>query len=261
MNVKELHDKLTELYPRNLSAAWDNDGIMVSGDIGAEIRNVLIALDPSYKTIKYAADNGYDTVVTHHPLLFRPVKSVNEMTLSGKRIVEAMRAGISVLSFHTRLDAACGGVNDALCRKLGFIPTEKFGNDEAAEIGRIITVEAGIKASELARLVRDKLGCRSVRMNRCGMESSSEQTIRRIAVCGGDGKDLIYPAISAGCGAFITGDAGYNMALDAAEEGLVTIEAGHYHTEAPVCEALADTILQLTGIQAKIFDSCGYEII
>lgn len=261
MNIAELHDKLTELYPRRLSAEWDNDGIMVSGDMNAVVERVMIALDPSYGTLKYAAERGFDTVITHHPLLFRPIKSVNEMTLSGKRVVEAMRAGISILSFHTRLDAADGGVNDALCKRLGFVPTEKFGDEEAPEIGRIVTLQSKISAAELAVRVRDTLGCRSVRMNRQSSADVNKQCIHRIAVCGGDGKGMIYPAISAGCDAFITGDAGYNMALDAAEEGLITIEAGHYHTEAPVCEALADTVFKLTGIRAEIFDSCGYELI
>ena len=255
MNVKTLHEELSRRYPKTLSAAWDNDGIMSSPDVYAEVKRVLVALDASHAVIKYAIENGFDTVVTHHPMIFKGAKNVTPSTLTGRRIVDSLLNGVSVLSFHTRLDAADGGVNDELCRTLGFAACESFGDDEMPALGRIAEIPA-MTAGDLAELVKTKLGCDAVRVS-----GDHLTTVTRVAFCGGDGKDFIYPALAAGCQAYITGDAGYNMAEDAAEDGLVTIEAGHYHSEAPVCRVLAKDILELTGIAAEFYDSCGYRII
>ena len=255
MNVKTLHNELSKRWPKNLSAAWDNDGIMVSGDMNTEVKRVLVALDATHEVIRYACDNGFDTVITHHPMIFKGAKQVTPATLTGRRIVASLMNGVSVLSFHTRLDAAEGGVNDALCRMLGFEPCESFGDDEMPTLGRIAEIPE-MTARDLAELVKEKLGGKAVRVN-----GDLSQTVTRVAFCGGDGKDFVYPALASGCQAYLTGDAGYNMAEDAAEDGLVTIEAGHYHSEAPVCRVIADAVRELTGIEAEFYDSCGYQMI
>ncbi len=255
MNVKTLYEELSKRYPKTLSAAWDNDGIMSSPDIYAEVKRVLVALDASHATIKYAVDNGFDTVVTHHPMIFKGAKNVTPSTLTGRRIIDSLVHGVSVLSFHTRLDAADGGVNDELCRTLGFAACESFGDDEMSTLGRIAEIPA-MTAGELVELVKNKLGCDAVRVS-----GDLSKTVTRVAVCGGDGKDFIYPALANGCQAYVTGDAGYNMAEDAAEDGLVTIEAGHYHSEAPVCRVLAEAVRELSGIEAEFYDSCGYQVL
>lgn len=255
MTVAELHSRLSERFPKSLSCAWDNDGIMVSRDTNAEVKKILIALDASHEAVKYARDNGFDTLITHHPMIFRGVKSVTEASLAGRRILDAAAGGVAVISLHTRMDAGEGGVNDTLCRTVGFEPAETFGDEEAPTLGRIANSD-GISGEELARIVKEKLGCAAVRVS-----GDPDRVIKRIAFCGGDGKDFVYPALAAGCDAYITGDAGYNMAQDAAEEGLLIIEAGHYHSEAPVCNTLAEIVSELTSITPVIYDSCAYRIV
>lgn len=255
MNVQTFYEKLDRLYPKSLSAEWDNDGIMSSPDTAAEVRQVLVALDATHAVIRYAAENGFDTVVTHHPMIFRGVKNVSPMSLSGRRVIASLTGGVSVLSFHTRLDAADGGVNDALCRAVGFEPCEKFGDDEMPNLGRIAEIPE-MTAGELAKKVKNALRCDAVRVS-----GDLSKIVTRVAFCGGDGKDFVYPALFCGCGAYVTGDSGYNMAEDAAEDGLVTIEVGHYHSEAPVCRTLADTIFDICGVRAEIYDSCSYNVI
>lgn len=252
MNVQTLYDILSTRYPRSLSAVWDNDGIMSSPDTTAEVRRVLVALDATHAVIRYAVDNGFDTVVTHHPMIFKGAKSVTPSATLGRRIIDSLVGGVSVLSFHTRLDAAEGGVNDALCRAVGFEPCESFGDSDMPTLGRIAEIPE-MTARELAEQVKTRLGCTAVRVS-----GDPSQVITRVAFCGGDGKELVYPALKVGCGAFVTGDAGYNMAEDAAEDGLVTIEVGHYHSEAPVCRVLAETVHEISGIAPEIYESCGY---
>lgn len=255
MTVRELYRYLDSLYPRELSCSWDNDGIMVCADDTREVRRVLVALDANEKTLAYAVAYGFDVVVTHHPMLFRGLKSVSGSSVPGRHTLTALVNGITVLSFHTRLDAAVGGVNDALCAKLGLVADDSFGDDEAPTLGRLANFSEPISAREAAEKIKTVLGCTAVRLN-----GDPDTLVQRIAVCGGDGKAFIYPALCAGADVFLTGDAGYNMAADGAEDGLVTIEAGHYHTEAPVCAVLAEK-LQEVGVLADIFDSCSYTMV
>ena len=255
MTVLELHNKLTEKFPRSLSCSWDNDGIMVSCDTSAEVKKILFALDATNAVIKYACDNGYDTVITHHPMIFRGFKSLTDGSADGKRILDAIKNKVSIISLHTRMDAGENGVNDALVRAVGFEPDEAFGDDDAPTLGRIANITP-MSGEEFARLVKDKLGCASVRVT-----GDLSCTVTRVGFCGGDGKDFVYPALSSGCNAYITGDSGYNMAEGAADEGLLTIEVGHYHSEAPVFAPLGELIMSLTGIKADLYNSCAYCII
>ena len=255
MTVKDLHEGLCAVYPRTLSCPWDNDGIMFSPDPGAQVKRVLVSLDATTDAVRFAAANGFDVLLTHHPMLFRGVKNVTPDTPGGRRILAAAGAGVSVISLHTRLDAGRGGVNETLCRTLGFEPSGVFGDDESPELGRYADTKP-MTGSALALLVREKLGCPVVRIT--GNESAF---IRRIGFCGGDGKDFIPAALAKGCQAYVTGDAGYNMAEDAAEDGLFTVEAGHWHTEAPVCAVLSELATGLTGAYSEIYDSCAYRIL
>lgn len=255
MTVRELYKRIDAFCPRELSCSWDNDGVMVSGGLDNEVKKVLLALDATLEVVEYAIENGFDTVITHHPMLFRGAKSVSEDTLVGKKIVRALSCGVSVLSFHTRLDACDGGVNDALANKLGLEVSGKFGDEESPSLGRICDITP-MPAIDFAKLVKEKLGCDMVRLN-----GKTDSVIKKVALCGGDGKDFVYPALKYVCDAFVTGDSGYNMSGDATEEGIVTIEAGHYHTEAPVLEILEKLVCEACNAEVVYYNSCTYSIV
>jgi dinuclear metal center YbgI/SA1388 family protein len=248
MTVGELIKELDRLYPRTLSCSWDNDGMMFCPDPSAEVKRVMLALDASSGAIAQAAGEKCDLLLTHHPLIFRPLKALTSENLTGSRILEAWKGGISIASFHTRLDAGKDGVNDALAKKLALTICDTFGDEECPEIGRIAELETPMEAVQFAEYVRDALGCKAVSL-------SGDTPVRRIALVGGDGKDFIRAALQTGADTFVTGTAGYNMALDAAEEGLNIIEAGHYHTEAPVLERLAELCRTFAGAECLFFDS------
>lgn len=255
MTVKEFHEKLTELYPRTLSAEWDNDGIMVSPDVNAEVRRVLVALDATDGAIKYAAENGYDTLLVHHPMIFAGARTVTRESFIGKRIIDASVGGVSVISLHTRLDAGDGGVNDTLLSTLGYASAGKFGDDEMPEIGRIADIPA-MTAGELARMIKQKLECEAVRLT-----GDPDKLVHRLGVCGGAGGDLLWDAIFEGCDVFLTGECGYNKSEDAVEDGMITIEAGHFYTEAPVCGVLAFLAESIAGAEVGYYDSCPSRMI
>ena len=251
MNVKEFYRYIDNLYPKSLSCDWDNDGIMCCADTSASVEKVLVSLDASLGAIEYATANGFDVLLTHHPMIFRKLNAVSIEEYRGNRIVSAISGGVTVMSFHTRLDAGVGGVNDCLVRTLGFEPCSSFGDSDCPEAGRIFELEKPMMSEDFALLCKEKLDASSVRLT--GIKEA-----KRIAVVGGGGGDFIDAAISCGADLLLTGECSYNAAQDAAEQGLAVVEAGHFHTEFPVCERL----LQLAnecGAQGEIYNSFSCE--
>lgn len=248
MTVGEFYHILDTLYPRTLSCSWDNDGLMVCAEPDTPITAVAVALDATERSIAFAAEKGCQLLLTHHPLLFRPLKELHPGSLAGRRVLSALRGGVSVISLHTRLDAGNGGVNDALAAALGLAVLEKFGDANAPELGRISVLSEAADAEHFAEYVREALGCGAVVW-------SGTHPVRRVALVGGDGKDMIPAALAAGADTLLTGAASYNAALDAAESGLNLIEAGHYHTEAPVLDRLAALAREHTGAECFFYDS------
>lgn len=248
MTVSDFYNELTKLYPTSLSCDWDNDGLMCCGDADAPVKRVLVALDATDACLEYAEKNGFDLVLTHHPMIFRGLKSISELSFDGKQVIRCLKNGVSVLSFHTRLDAGKDGVNDTLARRLCLRNVNPFGDDESPVLGRIGEIDP-VSPEDFAIIVRDALGCSAV-----NAYLAEKKTVSKVAVVGGGANDFIYPAINAGADAFVCGECRYNSSLDAADEGLTVIEAGHYHTEFPVCEHLARLAHDIAGAEAVIYD-------
>lgn len=248
MKISEFYKELSSLYPTSLSCSWDNDGLMCCGDAESPVNRVLVCLDATNDAIDYAVKNGFDTVLTHHPMIFKGLKSITEISLGGCHVLSCLKNGISVISMHTRFDAGKDGVNDVLANTLGLKNIECFGDDECDTLGRIGEIDP-MTAEEFAAYVRDKLGCVSVNAY------ISDKMIKKVAVVGGGASDFIYPAMAAGADAFVSGECKYNSALDAADEGLTVIEAGHYQTEFPACTHLARLARDIAGAEAEIYES------
>ena len=253
MKIKEFYNYIDSLFPGYLSCDWDNDGIMCCSDENEEAAKVLISLDATEAAIKEAALKNCNVLLTHHPLLFKKPSAVCGNDYLGRRIISSIDKKVTVISFHTRLDAGTGGVNDCLVKALGFTASGNFGDDDSPDMGRIIEIPQGIDSGALALLCKDKLQSGMVRV-------TGRKTGTRIGVVGGAGADFIKPAVSCGCDILVTGECSYNSAQDAAENGLVIIEAGHFETEFPVCNMLGDVCKRLE-IEFEIFDSHIFNII
>jgi len=251
MNVKELYNELCAAYPKELACDWDNDGLMAAYDLSAEVKRVLVSLDATEAAVEYAAEHGFDVLLTHHPMIFKGAKNVTPLTLDGRRILAAIKGGVTVLSFHTRLDAAENGVNDELCRVLGFEADGVFGDAEAPTLGRTVTLEEGMTLRDLAAHVKERLEAPYVKL----IARDADRVVTKLGLCGGDGKGFTYAALGAGAEVLITGSTGYNTAEDASECGIATIEAGHVETEHRVCRVLCEKVQGL-GIDAEIYRSC-----
>lgn len=235
MTVTQLYAFLNEKIPPALSCAWDNDGLMCCPDGAREVTRVLVALDVTDAVVQQAILERYDVILSHHPLVFHPLKTLNGENHVARKLMLLIRHGIAVMSFHTRLDAVAGGVNDTLAQCLGLKQVVPFGEEG---IGRMGTFEEEIPLQVFAMRVRQTLSAPSVQY------SSACLPVRRVALLGGDGKDDVAAAKAAGADTFLTGDLRYDQMADAPECGMNLVTAGHFYTEEPVCRRLCELALE-----------------
>lgn len=234
----EISAYLGRTYDKELSAPWDHDGEMVFCDL--EIHRVLVALDATTPAIKYARRHGCDLIITHHPLLFKSPYPIDVV----KRYIMLKKCGIGLLSYHTRLDEADGGVNDCLCKALGFVDFKRMGG-----CGRIAETEP-MTTQQLSMLVEGALGVHPFVVD-------SGRTIHRVGIVSGAGKDEIIKAKYAyGCDAFITGEANHSSFIAAHEIGITFVCATHHATERVVLPALAKTLRDefVDDLEIMVFD-------
>ena len=195
-----------------------------------DICRVLLALDITEEVVDRAITENYDVIISHHPLLFRGIKHVTTADPVARRTIKLCRAGIAAFSFHTRLDALEGGVNDVLAKCLSLCDVTPFGDEG---IGRVGMLNEPMSSESFAAMVSDRLNAPAVTLADAG------KPILRVAVLGGSGGDDVIAALATGADAYVTGEAPHHWLVDAPEMGLSLIVAGHYHTEYLVMEALA----------------------
>lgn len=236
MNVKELYCFLNERIPASLSCEWDNDGLMCCPDPKAEVKRVLVALDITSSVVEEAISGGYDLIVSHHPLIFSPLRALDPKDHVAKKVIALLRAGISAMSFHTRLDAVEGGVNDTLAARLGLREVEVFG-DNGETIGRIGTLPVPLSLDEFAAKVKEATHADRV-------QYVGERTVHRVAVLGGSGSSDVGAARHAGADTYVSGELKHNNLTDAPECGMNLIAAGHFYTEDPVCQRIRELLLE-----------------
>lgn len=247
MTIRELYSIFNEKIPTALSCEWDNDGLMCCPDGDREVRRVLLTLDVTADAVAKAIETNCDLILSHHPLIFKGIKSLDGEDPISAKAIALMKNGISVMSFHTRLDAVAGGVNDLLAALLGLPDTEPFG-DEA--IGRIGTLPEPMTAEAFAKKVKTVLNAPVVQLSDAGLP------VRRVAVLGGSGSDDVEAAKSAGADTYVSGELKYHQLTDAPEDRINLITAGHFHTEFPVCQALKQLLSELDPtIEAEIYDN------
>jgi len=105
------------LYPPDLAEDWDNVGLQV-GDPGAQVKRVLLALDPTEAAVETAQNQDCQVLLTHHPLILRPLHNVSPSDETGRVILSAIRNNLTLIAAHTNLDSAQHGLNDWLASRL-----------------------------------------------------------------------------------------------------------------------------------------------
>ncbi len=227
MKILDVYNTLNTLAPFSLAEEWDNCGLLV-GSFEEECKTVLVCLDVTDDVINQAIENEVQLIISHHPVIFDPVKSVN----FNSKIAKLVKNNISVISAHTNLDIAQNGVNDTLCEKLNFEIKENF----ADSFGRICTCKKFDTATDLAKYVKEKLNSEELTF----IDASNQ--INTVAICSGSGSSLAQDVINSKVDAFITGELKHNVMLELYENKISVVMAGHFSTEVVITQTLAEKL-------------------
>ena len=222
----ELYDVIERIAPFSTQCEWDNSGLLV-GSADSEVNRIGVVLDITVEAIEKARSLGIDTIVGHHPVIFRPISNIPV----GSPVYLLIKYGMTAVCSHTPLDKSIGGVNDALAAKLGFTgaaPLFSVGDEAMVRAAEIPETDAVSLAKYVAQ-----------RLDTTVALADGGNRIKKVAFCGGAGRDFINASIDAGCDAYITGEIKHNEFIESKERGFTVIEAGHFATENPVVEALA----------------------
>lgn len=228
MLCKEIIQVIEAAYPREAALDFDNVGLL-AGRTEKEVKRVYIALDATDAVIDRAVEARADMLITHHPLIFSPLKKVTDEDFVSRRVVKLIQNDISYYAMHTNYDVL--GMAELAEKILGIrntevldITMEKDGKPEG--IGRIGELEKPMTLEECCVYVKHKLNLGSLKVF-----GDMERQVSRIAISPGSGKSMIGIAIEKGADVLVTGDIGHHEGLDAVEQGLCIIDAGHYGTE------------------------------
>lgn len=232
--VYDILEFLCELAPLDLQMDFDNAGFQI-GHGEQPVSKVLLALDVTDEVVQEAIDCGAELIVSHHPLLFQPPRQITDADPASLRILRLIENGIAVISMHTNLDIAEGGVNDVLIWLLGAEAEERL---DSYGCGRIGTLPEAMPLDRFLEHCRDRLQVNGLRYVDGGRE------VQRFAVMGGSGADFLEDAVQKGCDTYVTADVKYHQFLRAAELGLNLIDADHFCTEQPVIPFLCDELRQ-----------------
>lgn len=226
VNVNELYAFLEGTIPSELSCDWDNDGRMCVPDGNKPVKKVLICLDITASAVDYAVEKGFDCIISHHPLVFNPIKRLDCDSPVGKKLCRLVKNDIAAFSFHTRLDKVSGGVNDAIADVLELKNVEDF-----SDVGRMGEI-APMSVCDFGKMLKDRIRADRV------LCVDGGRTVKKIAIVGGSGKGYLEEAFACGCDTFVTGEMPYNCEQDARELGINLICGGHYFTEDVICERI-----------------------
>ncbi len=228
MRCSEIMNILETLSPVAFAEKWDNVGLLV-GRRDKTVHKVMLALDATDDVVEQAVLQGADLLLTHHPLLFSPIKRITEDDFVGRRLYKLIRNDICYYAMHTNFDVM--GMADAAADAMELLNPEVLDvtyEDEIANegIGRIGRLSGKMSLSETAELCKKAFSIHSVRIY--GDPASEIETV---AIVPGSGKDYINTAILKQADVLITGDIGHHNGIDAVEQGLAVIDAGHYGIE------------------------------
>lgn len=238
MKIKDITDVIERFAPLAYQESYDNAGLIV-GRPDDEVRQALLAVDVTDEVLDEAEREGCDLVITHHPIVFHPLKRFNSADMVQRCVERAIRRGIALYACHTNLDSAPGGMSWRLAALLGIRelsvlqPSE---GDPRAGFGVVGELPEPLPTVEFLRQIQQRLGVKVVRHS----DLVSEQ-VRRIALCTGAGASLMADARRAGADLYVTADLKYNDFMFPDGE-FVVADIGHFESEYCAIELLFEVL-------------------
>ncbi|MBQ7873684.1 MAG: Nif3-like dinuclear metal center hexameric protein [Oscillospiraceae bacterium] len=227
--VIDFYNYIDSIAPFETQESWDNSGFLV-GDGNRVVTKVLVALDVTEPVLNEAAEKGANLIISHHPVIFGALKEIHPKNIA----FLAAEKGIAVISAHTCLDIADGGVNDCLAEALGLKEIVKV--DDGEGLLRMGELDTPLSCIEFIKYVAEKISVGGIKYTPTG------KMIRKVAVCGGSGGDLYPAAMAAGADAYVTSNIKHNIFLDIRRDDFCVLDAGHFCTENTVIKPLAEKL-------------------
>ncbi len=227
MKAEQIFSALTEWAPLSLAMPYDNSGFLI-GDPQTEVTRAIVALDCTAAVVKKAVREQAELIITHHPVIFDPLRRVT--AAENNPVFACLSHGIAVISMHTNLDSAQGGVNDCLAAALGLKNIRRIETEDGFAF-RKGELDDAMSADGLARYIKSRL-------NGVVRYTDGGKSIKTVAVCGGSGGDFLELAMRE-ADAFVTADLKHKVLVSASNMGYPVFDAGHFHTENTVIAPLA----------------------
>ena len=260
VKIYQVVDALEHYAPLPLQEGYDNAGLQVGLTEAVEVSGALLCLDVTEAVVDEAIRKGCNLIVSHHPLIFRKLARISDENYVQRTVRKAIKNDITIVSMHTNMDAAKGGVNFKIAEKLGLRNLRFFGGEKEIDgvkggegvIGEITdetdTLHAdGIVADDLVLMLRERFQAECVQCNQL-----LRRPIRKVALCGGAGSFLLDAAIAAGADAFITGEMHYHEFFGHEQEIQICV-IGHYQSEQFTSEIFRSIITEkCPGVKCEI---------
>ncbi len=254
-NITTVLQAIREISPERLQESWDNTGIQILPDVDAPVHRILVCLEINDEIVEEAVRKKADLIVTHHPLMFRPVGSITPETAVGRQSIRLIQNNIAVYSSHTAFDSAPHGTNQDLAEQLelqNIRPMLPSPEDARAGMGRYGEYFPPKDFSDFIALLERV--CTEDPLRTFGV---IPEQVSCAALCTGAGAEFMKEALSLGADVYITGDVKYHEARDAADQGFCLIDAGHYGTEIQFASNMAAQLRdRLTDVEIMESDVC-----
>ena len=259
VQISEIYNYLDQLYPFAAQEKWDNSGLLVENN-SEWCDTVVLTLDITNRVICEAEEKLADLIISHHPVIFDPLKRI----AFNSPVYNLIKADISAICAHTNLDIAAGGTNGVILKKLKERfkiendpePFEELGGGE--NLGWIVELPERVRKEEFAADLKEIFGCEYVRIT-----AHARHFVKRIAFCSGSGGSMLGLAAEKGCDALITGDVKHDVWIDGNNRNIAIFDCGHFHTENIVLWELRRTLEEKypqldIEIAEKSQDPCRY---
>ena len=253
MKIQDVLSALEQFAPLPLQESWDNAGLQV-GLTEAEVSGALLCLDVTDAVVDEALEKGCNLIVSHHPLLFRGLKTISDLTDVQRTVRKAVKNDVAVVSMHTNMDNAQGGVNFKMAEKLGLTDVRfmapKTVDGVTCGSGIIGQLAEPLAAEAFVAKVKQAFGVA------CAMTNQLlERPVSRVALCGGAGDFLLDEAVKAGADAFITGEMHYHQYFGYEQQIQICV-IGHYQSEQYTTEVFRDIINErCPGVRTEIAET------
>lgn len=259
--VAQVVELMEQIAPDGLAEEWDNCGLQV-GSLNWPVKKIWIALDPLYNVVQAAVSQNVDMVITHHPLLFRPMLAIDVDSPVGKIVETAITSKVAIFAAHTNLDSARQGVNAVLAQTIGLqdlvpmLPHDPLAFNNNLGMGRIGNLPVDLSLKELAVQIKTRLSSSNVKF-----AGDPDMLVHQVAVCSGSGSSLLDDFFNTGAEVYVSGDLRYHDARRAEGQGRGIVDVGHFSSEILIVEPLVEQLslaIQSKGWQIQV-ESCKLE--